>query len=85
MHHAHARINNYRGQKHQLLGTQGPAPAWRTNVATQNAASARRASASGLAQPSEGGSKILLSRLPNDVSEQEVMVCSLLPPIYEIY
>ncbi|KAI0720759.1 hypothetical protein C8T65DRAFT_632714 [Cerioporus squamosus] len=62
MQNYHPRLNNYHSHKQNVLGNQGarPAPAWKPN--------ARAASGSG----SEIGSKILLSRLPIDVVEDEV-------------
>ena len=62
--HSHPRLNTYHSQKQRVLGHHAaqPAPAWRQN--------ARVASGSG----DEGGSKILLSRLPADVMEDEVEV-----------
>ena len=63
-HHPRHSINTYRSQKQQMLGNQvtKPPPAWRSD--------ARAASGSN----SEVGSKILLSRLPADVEENEVEV-----------
>ncbi|KAI0760125.1 hypothetical protein C8Q74DRAFT_203652 [Fomes fomentarius] len=58
----HPRLNTYHSQKQRMLGNPHPAPAWRPN--------ARTASSSN----SEVGSKILLSRLPADVVENEVEV-----------
>lgn len=57
-------MNTYHSQKQRLLGNQGaqPAPAWRTNI--RNTPNAN----------TEIGSKILLSRLPADVVENEVEV-----------
>lgn len=57
-------INTYHSHKQRVLGNPAaqPAPAWRANAKT--------ASGSG----SELGSKILLSRLPTDVVENEVEV-----------
>ncbi|KAM5531235.1 hypothetical protein V8D89_015101 [Ganoderma adspersum] len=57
-------INTYHSHKQRILGNPAaqPAPAWRAN--------AKAASGSG----SELGSKILLSRLPTDVVENEVEV-----------
>lgn len=65
----YARYNTYHNQKRQLLGNQAgnAAPAWRVNQAQ-----ARRDLVA------NKGSKILLSRLPVDVSESEVEVCLLL-------
>ncbi|KAK7681360.1 hypothetical protein QCA50_015451 [Cerrena zonata] len=65
MHAQHNRFNNYHSSKRQLLGNQPghAAPAWRVN----NPA----APAPGKKVP-EQGSKILLSRLPLDVAEEEV-------------
>ena len=57
-------INTYHSHKQRVLGNPAtqPAPAWRAN--------AKATSSSG----SELGSKILLSRLPVDVVENEVEV-----------
>ncbi len=65
MQNYHPRLNNYHSHKQNILGNQGarPAPAWKPNA---------RAAASG--SGSEVGSKILLSRLPPDVVENEVEV-----------
>ncbi|EMD35439.1 hypothetical protein CERSUDRAFT_116201 [Gelatoporia subvermispora B] len=65
----HARLNTYHGTKRQLLGNQaGQAPpAWRVNQTAQ----AKKAVGSSAV---DSGSKILLSRLPLDVSEDEVQV-----------
>lgn len=70
MHAQHNRFNNYHGAKRQLLGNNAghAAPAWRVN----------NPAAAGKKAP-EQGSKILLSRLPLDVNEDEVEVSSLLP------
>lgn len=67
MHAQHNRYNNYHSQKRQILGNQPghAAPAWRAN----NPAGP----ASGKKAP-EQGSKILLSRLPLDVLDDEVEV-----------
>ncbi|KAI0942071.1 hypothetical protein AcV7_002603 [Taiwanofungus camphoratus] len=69
-HPQHARLNAYHGTKRQLLGNQAghAAPAWHTNHPVHGKK---------LAGPSnavEKGSKILLSRLPSDVGENEVEV-----------
>ncbi|KAI9063740.1 hypothetical protein FKP32DRAFT_1592145 [Trametes sanguinea] len=61
--HAHsARLNNYHTHKQRVLGNPStqPAPAWRPN--------AKAASGSNV----DVGSKILISRLPLDVVEDEV-------------
>lgn len=60
------RYNNYHGSKRQLVGQQpGLAPpAWKVNQQARKVAAAQ-------APP---GSKILLSRLPTDVGEEEVEV-----------
>ncbi|KAI0350867.1 hypothetical protein OH77DRAFT_1524555 [Trametes cingulata] len=60
---SHARLNNYHTPKQKILGNPAaqPAPAWKPN-----------AKASG--SNGEQGSKILLSRLPLDVVENEVEV-----------
>ncbi|RDX47239.1 hypothetical protein OH76DRAFT_1406127 [Lentinus brumalis] len=65
MQNYHPRLNNYHSHKQNILGNQGarPAPAWKPNA---------RAAASG--SGSEVGSKILLSRLPPDVVENEVEI-----------
>ncbi|EJF57379.1 hypothetical protein DICSQDRAFT_111837 [Dichomitus squalens LYAD-421 SS1] len=62
--HSRHGMNTYRSPKQQILGNQAtkPPPAWRSD--------ARTASGS----HSEGGSKILLSRLPADVEENEVEI-----------
>lgn len=65
MSRAHARLNNFHGTKRQLVGHQVQ-PAWKPNAAANKAAQQAEAS----------GSKILLSRLPMDVSEKEVEVRS---------
>lgn len=71
MHAQHNRFNNYHSTKRQLLGNQPghAAPAWRVN----NPA----APAQGKKVP-EQGSKILLSRLPLDVGDEEVEVSFVL-------
>ncbi|KAI0367662.1 hypothetical protein BV20DRAFT_970221 [Pilatotrama ljubarskyi] len=60
---SHARLNNYHTPKQKILGNPSaqPAPAWKPNA---------KASSSN----AEQGSKILLSRLPLDVVENEVEV-----------
>ena len=61
------RIHAYRTAKRAVLGTQaqGPSPAWKGGDR----------SGSGTPQtPKESGSKILISRLPPDVTLQEVSV-----------
>ncbi|KAI0739073.1 hypothetical protein C8Q80DRAFT_1203825 [Daedaleopsis nitida] len=62
MHAQHPRLNTYHSQKQRVLGHQAaqPAPAWRPRTASGSS--------------SEIGSKILLSRLPADVVENEVEV-----------
>lgn len=67
----HNRLNAYHSPKRGVLGNQAtqPPPAWRTNQ--------RAASGSGPA--ADIGSKILLSRLPADVMEEEVEVRSKPP------
>ncbi|KXN86511.1 mRNA export protein mlo3 [Leucoagaricus sp. SymC.cos] len=63
---AAARLNNFHGPKRQLLGNQAvPAPAWKTNVANS-------AGTGGAGKGREIGSKILLSKLPVDVTPTEV-------------
>ena len=67
----HNRLNAYHSPKRGVLGNQAtqPPPAWKTNQ--------RAASGSGPA--ADIGSKILLSRLPADVMEEEVEVCPQVP------
>jgi len=67
--HHYGRVNAYHGTKQQLLGAKvgQAAPAWRGNQATING---KRAA--GPVNGLEKGSKILLSKLPMDVSENEV-------------
>lgn len=71
-HTQHARLNTYHGPKRQLLGNQsGQAPpAWRNGIT----APGQSKRPSGSTSTQEGGSKILLSRLPADVTENEVEV-----------
>ncbi|KAJ3564148.1 hypothetical protein NP233_g8480 [Leucocoprinus birnbaumii] len=65
---AAARLNNFHGPKRQLLGNKAvPAPAWKTNIANGSVSSASAA-----AKGKEVGSKILLSKLPVDVTPAEV-------------
>jgi len=70
------KVNAYHGPKRQLLGAQGTPPAWKTPGAAKAANATGRRTASGPASIStllpEAGSKILISRLPADVTEQEV-------------
>ncbi|OCH85767.1 hypothetical protein OBBRIDRAFT_797835 [Obba rivulosa] len=68
-HPQHARLNTYHGPKRQLLGNQAghAAPAWRVNQVAQ----AKKPGGPSTVDP---GSRILLSRLPLDVSESEVQV-----------
>lgn len=68
---AAARLNNFHGPKRQLLGSKAvPAPAWKANVA--NGTSGVNGGVAGKGK--EVGSKILLSRLPVDVTALEVEV-----------
>lgn len=67
MNRTHARLNNFHGTKRQLVGHQVQ-PAWKPNAAGGPAGKQAQ-----LAEAS--GSKIMLSRLPMDVSEKEVEVC----------
>ncbi|KAI0642589.1 hypothetical protein C8Q79DRAFT_1002966 [Trametes meyenii] len=62
--HAQTRFNNYHTPKQRILGNPSarPAPAWRPNAKAASGSNA------------ETGSKILLSRLPLDVVENEVEV-----------
>jgi hypothetical protein len=80
-HHPRLNVNAYHGPKRQLLGTHGPPPAWKTPGAAKTTNANGRRATSGLAaipaQPPEAGSKILISRLPADVTEQEVRVSVL--------
>lgn len=67
---AAARLHNFHGPKRQLLGKKAiPAPAWKANV--RNGASITREAAEEL-KGKEAGSKILLSKLPLDVTPAEV-------------
>lgn len=69
---AAARLHNFHGPKRQLLGKKAiPTPAWKTNVG--NGASITREAAEEL-KGKEVGSKILLSKLPLDVTPAEVEV-----------
>lgn len=63
----HGRIHAYRTAKRAVLGiqAQGPSPAWKGND---------RTGAGTPHTPKESGSKILISRLPPDVTLQEVSV-----------
>lgn len=72
--HNFGRANSYHNTKRQLLGSQAgrPAPAWRTNQETMRNKAA-----------TEQGSKILLSRLPADVSDEEVEVSTRILSTYE--
>lgn len=60
-----SRLNTYHTPKQRILGNPSahPAPAWRPNARAAN---------------TDPGSKILLSRLPLDVEENEVEVRSRL-------
>lgn len=72
-----ARLNTYHGPKRQLLGnhTAGrAAPSWRSNAIPEEAAAAQ-AAAKRVTIRNLSGSKILLSCLPNDVSESDITVC----------
>lgn len=69
-----ARLNTYHGPKRQLLGnhTAGrAAPSWRSNAIPEEAAAAQ-AAAKRVTIRNLSGSKILLSCLPNDVSESDI-------------
>lgn len=73
----YTRFNSYHGPKRQLLGNQSGnvPPAWRTAAGAPAAAQLKRPLAAGSTSGSQGvGSKILLSRLPADVTENEVEV-----------
>jgi THO complex subunit 4 len=75
---AAARLNNFHGPKRQLLGNKAvPAPAWKTNV-MNGTSSAKISEAGGPGKDKEVGSKILLSRLPVDVTSTEVEVSYVL-------
>lgn len=66
---AAARLNNFHGAKRQLLGNKAvPAPAWKTNIVN----STNDGVAGGVGKGKEVGSKILLSKLPVDVTQTEV-------------
>ncbi|KAJ7512725.1 hypothetical protein B0H11DRAFT_1947093 [Mycena galericulata] len=67
----YARLNAFHGAKRQMLGSQAghAPPAWRT---ASTGAYAGGSHARGKQVPTEAGSKILISRLPNDVKETEV-------------
>lgn len=67
----HARFNNYHGQKRQLLGNHAGrvAPSWRVPGSSSTPLNGLKGK-----QPAVEGSKILLSRLPNDVGETEIDV-----------
>lgn len=62
----HSRLNAYHHTKQGILGNQAgrAAPAWKVNQQERRTSTAQAAP----------GSKILLSRLPNDVGEDEVQV-----------
>lgn len=72
---AHGRINAYHNSKRQLLGNQaGQAPpAWKKP--------------SGSGQQAEHGSKVILSRLPADVSDEEVenLFTKTVGPVKEVF
>jgi len=73
---AAARLNNFHGPKRQLLGGKViPAPAWRANVGT---GASSTVGAVGESKGKEMGSKILLSKLPLDVTPTEVEVSILI-------
>jgi len=73
---AAARLHNFHGPKRQLLGKKAiPAPAWKGNVGTGASGTGE---AVGDSKGKEMGSKILLSKLPLDVTPTEVEVSILI-------
>ncbi|KAF4583439.1 hypothetical protein EYR38_002190 [Pleurotus pulmonarius] len=66
---AHARLNNFHGQKKQLLGRKAgnAPPAWRGTAPVPTFPGAAKGK-----QVAQGGSRIFISNLPPDVVEQEV-------------
>lgn len=63
---AHNRVSSHNGAKRQILGNPAAkvAPAWKVNTPSKDKQKAQE----------EEGSKILLSRLPEDVGDNEVEV-----------
>ncbi|CAL1699276.1 unnamed protein product [Somion occarium] len=76
-HPQYARFNTYHGPKRQLLGNQAghTAPAWRVNTPAAGK------------KPIDQGSKILLSRLPLDVGDDEVeqLFSKTVGPVKEVF
>ena len=73
---AAARLHNFHGPKRQLLGKKViPAPAWKGNV---GAGAKSTGETVGESKDKEMGSKILLSKLPLDVTPTEVEVSILI-------
>lgn len=73
---AAARLHNFHGPKRQLLGKKAiPAPAWKGNRGTGASSTGE---AVGESKGKEMGSKILLSKLPLDVTPTEVEVSILI-------
>lgn len=69
---ATARLHKFHSTKHQLIGTKAvPAPAWKTSAA--NGVNSAKAGADA-GKGKDVGSKILLSKLPVDVTPTEVEV-----------
>ncbi|KAF7426136.1 hypothetical protein PC9H_008502 [Pleurotus ostreatus] len=66
---AHARLNNFHGQKKQLLGRKAgnAPPAWRGTAPVPTFPGAAKGK-----QVAQNGSRIFISNLPLDVVEQEV-------------
>nr|GAT51268.1 RNA annealing protein [Mycena chlorophos] len=64
------RLNAYHGPKNNITGTRVHVqPAWRNNPGVNGVNGLQ---AGQIRPPREGGSKILLSMLPNDVGEKEI-------------
>jgi len=77
---ATARLHNFHGPKRQLLGKKAiPAPAWKVNTGTGASSTGEAVGeAVGELKGKEMGSKILLSKLPLDVTPTEVEVSILI-------
>jgi THO complex subunit 4 len=68
---AAARLSNFHSPKRQLLGNKAiPAPAWKPNIVN----SVNNVDGTGARKGKEVGSKILLTKLPVDVTPLEVEV-----------
>ncbi|KAF9449829.1 hypothetical protein P691DRAFT_798832 [Macrolepiota fuliginosa MF-IS2] len=70
---AASRLNSVHGAKRQLLGSKAvPAPAWKSSIVNGANGTSASTSGAGMGKGKDVESKILLSKLPIDVSSEEV-------------